>query len=186
MRAVSTCRSKAIRPCCAPTRMRVSWKPSRQRIRTGRSNRNEPRRRDQSRNGRDEAAGFGRDPVARGQGQRRGMGDPRRPGGRLPDGRPLRLGRPHLHPFVGTHSGTRAPLPAQSVQSDVRGGDRVVAGEGRRERQSGRADAVHHQSGRLHHPFGDPHGAGRCACSDASAHARGSGGVRAFRKACCR
>ena len=34
-----------------------------------------------------------------------------------------------------------------------------LAGQGRRQRQSGRADAVHYQSGGLHDPFGDPHGA---------------------------
>ena len=48
-----------------------------------------------------------------------------------------------------------------------------LAGQGRHRRQSGRADAVHHQPGRLHHPFGDPHGARGCACGDASAHAAG-------------
>ena len=54
-----------------------------------------------------------------------------------------------------------------------------LAGQGRRRRQSGRADAVHHQSGRLHHPFGDPHGARGRACGDASAHAGRTGGVGA-------
>ncbi len=49
------------------------------------------------------------------------------------------------------------------------------------ERQSRRSDAVHHQSRRLHHPFGHSHGARRCACGHASAHARGPGGFRAFR-----
>ena len=124
-----------------------------------------------------------RHPEPRRQGQRRGMGDPRRPRRRLPAGRSLRLGRPHLHPFVGAHSGARASFPAQSVQSDVRGGHRLVAGQGRHRRQSGRPDAVHHQPGRLHHPFGDPHGARGCAGGDAFAHARRPGGGGACRGA---
>ena len=72
-------------------------------------------------------------PSLQGQGQRRGMGDPRRSRRRLSDDRSLRLGRPHLHPFVGAHPGARASFPAQPVQSDVRGGDGVVAGEGRQD-----------------------------------------------------
>ena len=54
-------------------------------------------------------------PSLKGKVQRRGMGDPRRPRRRLPAGRSLRLGRSHLHPFVGAHTGARPPLPAQSV-----------------------------------------------------------------------
>ncbi len=37
--------------------------------------------------------------------------------------------------------------------------------------------------GGLHDPFGDPHGARGRACRDASPHACGSGGVRAFGRA---
>ena len=40
----------------------------------------------------------------------------------------------------------------------------------------------HDQPGRLHHPFGDPHGARRCACGDAPAHPRRPGGERPGRK----
>ena len=38
---------------------------------------------------------------------------------------------------------------------------------------------VHHQPGRLHHPFGGPHGARGCPCGDAPPHPRGAGGERA-------
>ena len=51
-----------------------------------------------------------------------------------------------------------------------------LADQGRRERQSRPADAVHHQPGRLHHPFGGAHGARGRACGDAPAHARRAGG----------
>ena len=93
--------------------------------------------------------------------------------------------------LIFTHLSARIPGPEHHfllnpVQSDVRGGDRVLAGQGRRERQSGRADAVHHQSGRLHHPFGDPHGARGCACGDASAHARRVRRCPRIPRACCR
>ena len=54
------------------------------------------------------------------------------------------------------------------------------------ERQSGRADAVHHQPGRLHHPFGDPHGARRRACGDAPPHARTARRCRRTATGCCR
>ena len=181
----STCRSTLIRRCSAPTPAPMRCRPSPTPTPTSRR-RNEPGRRHEPRHGGRQGAGFARDPVARGQGQRRGMGDPRRPRRRLPDGRALRLGRPHLHPFVGAGAGARAPFPAQPVQSDVRGGDRLVAGQGRRARQSGRADPVHHQPRRLHHPFGDPHGARGRAGGDASAHARRPGGVGAQPRGCCR
>ena len=72
----------------------------------------------------DSRLAIGRNPVAEGQGQRRGMGDPRRPRRRLPAGRALRLGRPHLHPFVGAHPRARASFPAQPLPIDVRGSDR--------------------------------------------------------------
>ena len=62
----------------------------------------------------------------------------------------------------------------------------LVAGQGRRQRQSGRADAVHHQSGGLHHPFGDPHGARRRACGDAPPHAGRARRCRRMARACCR
>ena len=61
-----------------------------------------------------------------------------------------------------------------------------LAGQGRRPRQSGRADAVHHQPGRLHHPFGDPHGARGCAGGDAPPHAGRPGGAARMTRGCCR
>ena len=93
--------------------------------------------------------------------------------------------------LIFTHLSARIPGPEHHFllnpyQADVRGGDGVIAGEGRRQRQSGRADAVHHQPGGLHHPFGDPHGARGCACRDASPHACGSGGVARMPRGCCR
>src|SRR6185369_12442267 len=54
------------------------------------------------------------------------MGDPGRPRRRLPDGRSLRVGRPHLHAFVGAHSRSRASLSAQPLQPHVRGSNREL------------------------------------------------------------
>ena len=52
--------------------------------------------------------------------------------------------------LIFTHLSARVPGPEHHFllnpyQSDVRGGDRLQPGQGRHERQSGRADAVHHQ-----------------------------------------
>ena len=55
------------------------------------------------------------------------------------------------------------------------------------ERQSGRCETpYHHQSGRLHHPFGDPHGARGRACGDAPAHAAPARRSAPMPKGCCR
>ena len=61
-----------------------------------------------------------------------------------------------------------------------------LAGQGRRPRQSGRPDPVHHQPRRLHHPFGGPHGARGRPRRDAPPHPRRARRCRRMRTGCSR
>ena len=125
-------------------------------------------------------------PSLEGQGQRRGMGDPRRP---------RRAYRMVAHygwdDLIFTHLSARIPGPEHHfllnpynlMFEEVTASSLVKVDV---QRQSGRADAVHHQPGRLHHPFGDPHGARGRACGDASPHAARARRWRRTARGCCR
>ena len=54
-----------------------------------------------------------------------------RPGGALPAGGALRVGRHDLHPHLGPRAGAGAPLPDQPLRRLVRRDDRLGAGEDR-------------------------------------------------------